>query len=75
MLRQMAAAGYAAPGDPAKMHAGNRGYLRSQVAPARLALGPDVYGYISTALLARLQQLEALKDVTMSTNCDDVEAR
>jgi len=44
-------------------------------APARLALGPDVYGYISTALRARLEQLEAYKHVTMSTDCDDVQPR
>ena len=75
MLRQMAAAGYAAPGDPAKMARAIVDTFEARQAPARLALGPDVYGYISTALLARLQQLEALKDVTMSTNCDDVEAR
>ena len=75
MLRQMAASGYAAPGDPAKMAKAIVDSFEAKQAPARLALGPDVYGYIRTALLARLEQLEAHKDQTMSTDCDDVEAR
>ena len=75
MLRQMANSGYAAPGDPAKMARAIVDTFEAKQAPARLALGPDVYGYIRTALLGRLEQLEAHRDVTMSTNCDEVEAR
>ena len=49
--------------------------FEAEVAPPRLALGPDVYGYIRMALTTRLEQLEALKDLTMSTDCDDVAVR
>lgn len=75
MLRKMAASGYAAPGDPAKMAKAIVDTFEATNAPPRLALGPDVYGYIRPALLARLEQLEAYKDLTMSTDCDDVETR
>ena len=71
-LRRMATSGYAAPGDPAKMAKAIVDTFESENAPARLALGPDVYGYIKTALTSRLEQLEACKSVTMSTDCDDV---
>jgi hypothetical protein len=73
VLRQMARSGYAAPGDPAKMAKAIVDTFEAKQAPARLALGPDVYGYIRTALLARLRQLEAYKEVTLSTDCADVE--
>jgi hypothetical protein len=46
----MAAVGYAAPGDPAKMAKAIVDTLDAENAPPRLALGPDVYGYIKTAL-------------------------
>jgi NAD(P)-dependent dehydrogenase (short-subunit alcohol dehydrogenase family) len=75
MLRQMALTGYVAPGDPVKMASAIVDTFEVKEAPARLALGPDVYGYISTALSARLEQLDANKAVTMSTDCDAVEAR
>jgi len=70
MLRRMATAGYAAPGDPAKMAKAIVDTFEAENAPLRLALGPDVYGYIKTALTGRLEQLEARKSVTMSTDCD-----
>jgi hypothetical protein len=70
----MANSGYSAPGDPAKMARAIVDTFEAKRAPVRLALGPDVYGYIRTALLGRLEQLEAHKDVTMSTDCDEVEA-
>jgi NAD(P)-dependent dehydrogenase (short-subunit alcohol dehydrogenase family) len=75
MLRQMAKAGYVAPGDPAKMAKAIVDTFEAAVAPPRLALGADVYGYIEAALTARTAQLSSLKDVTMSTDCDDVAAR
>jgi NAD(P)-dependent dehydrogenase (short-subunit alcohol dehydrogenase family) len=74
-LRRMATAGYAAPGDPAKMAKAIVDTFDSENAPARLALGPDVYGYIKAALTSRLEQIEAHKSLTMSTDCDDVVTR
>ncbi len=74
-LRRMAAAGYAAPGDPAKMAKAIVDTFEVEKAPPRLALGPDVYGYIQTALTSRLEQLEAHKSLTMSTDCDDMATR
>ena len=71
-LRRMAAVGYGAPGDPAKMAKAIVDTLDAENAPPRLALGPDVYGYIKTALTNRLEQIEAPKSLTMSTDCDDV---
>jgi NAD(P)-dependent dehydrogenase (short-subunit alcohol dehydrogenase family) len=71
-LRRMATAGYAAPGDPAKMAKAIVDTYDAENAPRRLALGPDVYGYIKAALTTRLEQIEAHKSLTMSTDCDDV---
>jgi NAD(P)-dependent dehydrogenase (short-subunit alcohol dehydrogenase family) len=74
MLRQAAIAGYVAPGDPARMAKAIVDTWEAEVAPPRLALGPDVYGYIKMALNTRLEQLESFKELTMSTNCDDAGA-
>jgi NAD(P)-dependent dehydrogenase (short-subunit alcohol dehydrogenase family) len=74
-LRRMATHGYTAPGDPAKMARAIVDTFDAESAPARLALGPDVYGYIKGALSSRLEQIEAQKSVTMSTDCDDVRTR
>lgn len=74
MLRKMAADGYTAPGDPAKMAKAVVDTFEAEDAPPRLALGPDVYGYVKSALTGRLEQIEAYKDLTMSTDCDDVQA-
>jgi NAD(P)-dependent dehydrogenase (short-subunit alcohol dehydrogenase family) len=71
-LRRMAEAGYAAPGDPAKMANAIVDTFEAEFAPPRLALGPDVYGYITAALTRRLEQIEAQRSLTMSTDCDDV---
>jgi NAD(P)-dependent dehydrogenase (short-subunit alcohol dehydrogenase family) len=75
MLRKMATGGYTAPGDPAKMAKAIVDTFQAENAPMRLALGPDVYGYITAALTSRLEQVEAQKSVTMSTDCDDMRAR
>ena len=75
MLRKMAAGGYTAPGDPAKMAKAIVDTFQAENAPVRLALGPDVYGYIKAALTSRLEQIEARKSVTMSTDCDDMRTR
>jgi NAD(P)-dependent dehydrogenase (short-subunit alcohol dehydrogenase family) len=72
MVRRMAAHGYVAPGDPSKMAKAIVDTFEADEAPPRLALGPDAYGYIKAA--RRLEQIEACKDVTMSTDCDDVPA-
>jgi NAD(P)-dependent dehydrogenase (short-subunit alcohol dehydrogenase family) len=72
MMRKMATEGYTAPGDPAKMAKAIVDTFETRHAPLRLALGPDVYGYIKTALTSRLEQLDACKSITMSTDCDDV---
>ena len=72
VLRQMAKGGYVAPGDPKKMAAAIVDLFQADKPPARLALGPDVYEYIRAGLLGRLEQLEACKDLTMSTNYDDL---
>src|SRR5262249_25061502 len=71
-LRRMATDGYTAPGDPAKMAKAVVDTFEAENAPVRLALGPDVYGYIKAALTSRLEQIEAHKSITMSTDCDDV---
>lgn len=67
-LRQMAKIGYVAPGDPVKMANAIVDTFELEVAPPRLPLGSDVYGYIKTALGARLEQLESYKN--LETDCD-----
>lgn len=74
-LRKIAADGYTAPGDPEKMAKAIVDTFEAEDAPIRLALGPDVYGYIKAALTSRLEQIEAQKSVTMSTDCDDMRTR
>jgi NAD(P)-dependent dehydrogenase (short-subunit alcohol dehydrogenase family) len=73
-LHQSPGTAYLAPGDPVKMAKAIVDTFEVEVAPLRLALGPDVYGYIKSSLTNRLEQLEAFRDITMSTDCDDVEA-
>jgi len=73
ILRKMASDGYTAPGDPAKMAKAIVDTFEAEHPPMRLALGPDVYGYIKAALTSRLEQIEAQKGVTMATDCDDIE--
>lgn len=75
MVRQMASSGYLAPGDPAKMAKVLVDTFEATVAPPRLALGPDAYGHIKAALTTRIEQLEAFKDLTLSTNCDEAGTR
>jgi NAD(P)-dependent dehydrogenase (short-subunit alcohol dehydrogenase family) len=74
-IRQVAEGTYVPRGDPAKMAKAIVDTFEANVAPPRLALGPDVYGYIKAGLTTRLQQLEAFKELTLSTDCDDVTAR
>jgi NAD(P)-dependent dehydrogenase (short-subunit alcohol dehydrogenase family) len=70
MLRQMAKKGYVAPGDPVKMAKAIVDTFEAQAAPPRLALGADVYGYIKAALDARLEQLEAFKNLETDCNAE-----
>src|SRR5262249_15760001 len=74
-LRKLATDGYTAPGDPAKMAKAIVDTFEAEEAPLRLALGPDVYGYIKSALTRRLEQVEAQKAITMSTDCDGMRTR
>jgi NAD(P)-dependent dehydrogenase (short-subunit alcohol dehydrogenase family) len=69
-IRRMATGGYSAPGDPAKMARAIVDTFEAEVAPPRLALGQDVYGYIKAALTIRLNQIEAHKN--LATDCDDL---
>jgi len=70
-MRRMATDGYSAPGDPSKMARAIVDTFEAEVAPPRLALGQDAYGYIKAALTSRLDQIEAHKK--FSTDCDDVQ--
>jgi NAD(P)-dependent dehydrogenase (short-subunit alcohol dehydrogenase family) len=70
MLRQMAKEGYVAPGDPVKMAKAIVDTFEAEAAPPRLALGADVYGYIKAALDARLEQLEAFKNLETDCNAE-----
>lgn len=67
-MRKMAIEGYEAPGDPAKMARAIVDTYDAVVPPLRLALGPDAYQYIRAALERRLEELEANRAVTVSTN-------
>lgn len=70
-MRKMAMNGYVAPGDPAKMARVIVDTFEAEIAPPRLALGEDAYGYIKAALTSRLNQIETHKNLT--TDCDDVQ--
>ncbi len=66
----MAKRGYVAPGDPVKMAKAIVDTFEAKAAPPRLALGTDVYGYIKAALDARLEQLEAYKNLETDCNAE-----
>jgi NAD(P)-dependent dehydrogenase (short-subunit alcohol dehydrogenase family) len=59
------------PGDPIKMVDAMIACVQQDPAPLRLALGSDSYTYITTALTARLAQLEAQRDFARSTDAAD----
>jgi len=61
---KIATGGYPAPGDPAKMAKAIVETFEAEVAPLRVALGQDVFGYIKAALTSRLDQIEAYKNLT-----------
>jgi NAD(P)-dependent dehydrogenase (short-subunit alcohol dehydrogenase family) len=69
MMRRMAEQGYAAPGDPAKMARAIVDTCEAAVAPPRLVLGADAYGYMKEAICSRLEQIERYKN--LETDCDE----
>lgn len=56
------------PGDPARMVRAMIDSVDQNPAPKRLALGSDAYKHIRTALTERLAELEAQKEITLSTD-------
>jgi NAD(P)-dependent dehydrogenase (short-subunit alcohol dehydrogenase family) len=56
------------PGDATKMALAMIASVDQEPAPKRLALGTDAYLNIKTALIERLEALEAQKEITVSTD-------
>jgi NAD(P)-dependent dehydrogenase (short-subunit alcohol dehydrogenase family) len=63
----------ASAGDPNKMADAIINISEREEAPFRLALGTDAYTLLKHYLPIRIEQLEAEKDVTLSTDADDKE--
>ncbi len=61
----------AIPGDPAKMVTAMIAAADAAELPQRLLLGSDAYGLARGALAERLAFVEAQRDITISTDCDD----
>jgi NAD(P)-dependent dehydrogenase (short-subunit alcohol dehydrogenase family) len=61
-------------GDPQKMANAIITLTNLEAAPLRLALGSDTYTLLKARLPLRLAQLEAHKDLTLSTDADDQDA-
>jgi NAD(P)-dependent dehydrogenase (short-subunit alcohol dehydrogenase family) len=57
-------------GDPLKMAQAMIDSVDQEKAPKRLTLGSDAYTMVSAALKARLADLEAQKDIALSTDID-----
>ncbi len=57
--------------DPQKMAGAIINLTNQEAAPLRLALGSDTYTLLKAKLPLRLEQLEANKDITLSTDADD----
>lgn len=71
-MRRAAAAGeFPVPGDPAKIVAAIIDSVDVEPAPRRLLLGSDAYHLVQEALTARLAEVEAAKDLALSTDADD----
>jgi NAD(P)-dependent dehydrogenase (short-subunit alcohol dehydrogenase family) len=58
-------------GNPQKMANAILSLTNLEAAPLRLALGSDAYTLLKAKLPQRLEQLEAHKDLTLSTDADD----
>jgi NAD(P)-dependent dehydrogenase (short-subunit alcohol dehydrogenase family) len=63
----------AVAGDPTKMADAIINMTNREKVPFRLALGTDAYALLKQHLPIRIEQLEAQKDVTLSTDVDDKE--
>lgn len=61
-------------GNPHKMANAILTLTNMEAAPLRLALGSDTYTLLKAKLPQRLEQLEANKDLTLSTDADDLDA-
>jgi NAD(P)-dependent dehydrogenase (short-subunit alcohol dehydrogenase family) len=61
-------------GDPQKMANALITLTNLDAAPLRLALGSDTYTLLKAKLPQRLEQLEAHKDLTLSTDADNLDA-
>jgi NAD(P)-dependent dehydrogenase (short-subunit alcohol dehydrogenase family) len=59
------------PGDPAKMANAMIRAAGAEILPKRLLLGSDCYRLVGEALTDRLEQVEACRDVALSTDADD----
>jgi NAD(P)-dependent dehydrogenase (short-subunit alcohol dehydrogenase family) len=60
--------GFGAMGDPDKMAQAMIDSAARHPAPRRLAMGTSTYAHIREALMTRLAELDALKDITLSTD-------
>jgi hypothetical protein len=60
-----------APSDPNKVAAAIVNSVYREPAPLRVTLGPDAYTGMRSALLSRLEDLEAQKGLAYSTVGDD----
>ena len=71
MRRAVAANAFPIKGDPQKTVQAIIDSVEINPAPRRLALGRDAYTDMRSALAARLEALDAQKDVALSTEADD----
>ena len=60
-------------GDPQKMAGAIINLTNQEAAPLRLALGSDTYTLLKAKLPLRLEQVEANKAITLSTDADDLD--
>jgi short-subunit dehydrogenase len=72
-MRQLHAS-FTPTGDPQKMANALLTLTNMETAPLRLSLGSDTYTLLKAKLPLRLAQLEAHKDLTLSTDADDQDA-
>ena len=66
MRRMVAAGGFAAPVDPAKIARGMINSVDRSPEPRRLALGSDAYAHVRAALVDRLAALDAQSHSSVS---------
>ncbi|UZE47361.1 SDR family oxidoreductase [Rhodopseudomonas sp. P2A-2r] len=69
--RAIASGGFAVKGDPDKMAQAMIGCVDISPAPLRLVMGGDSYSHIRAALLARIAELDAQKEIAFSTDAVD----